>query len=398
MPLVWILFIVIIVKLIKDFRKNPAGTLLNPLFFLTLYSALYFLLPLFYIEYVLEVTNFPFQLHKTECMAWSLWYTGVFYLCYLKSSPMDFKLLDTGPSRYTYMYSKWVYWIISCVVILIIIIYVPSVLAVRDDRGAALSLYEAFNSRFRLRILMYCHYCVMFIMYWKHRKLKYFWPCLLYCIIDYSHGGRTVTLMSFTYFYIFLVHKTKKTYLLVASCAVLAMILSGVFQRSSVSEFIWGLYMAGAEFTSTYLTTVYMVDHPEYHIDGFNYFFVALSKVLPGGMVDKMLGFGEWYGNPLSDKIGLGYGLAGNLITEALVYGGKLFGIISPILMGLFCLLLNRIKRRDTLFVFLYTLLLTITIQNIVRSYFWGFCLYPIQILAYYLVFLYSDYRKKILA
>lgn len=395
--LVLIFLFYIIRSLLRSFLRNTAGTLINPLFWLLLYSIFYLLLPLLYVDFAIEATGLSFEaqsIHKAYI--WSIWYVLIFYLFYLKSSPIVCEFSDLSPSVTAYKCSLVVYWVILLLLILIILLYVPSIYAVREDRGAALNLYEVtINSRFKLRILIYCHYITMFILFWKDTKLRWLLPCILYILIDYSHGGRTVSLMTLTFCYFLVVLKYKRIFLLLILVCVMSLIFLGVLQRSTSTDFIWQLYMAGAEFSNTYLTTIYLSEN-DILFDGWSYFVVSLSKIFPGGVVDKLLGFGEWYGNDLSECIGLGYGLAGNIITEALIYGGPFFSFFQPIFIGLFCLLINRMKWRKSLFGFLYTLLISVSMQNVVRSYFWGFILYPISILIFYQFYLYNDYRKNI--
>lgn len=392
-----LLFIVLRI-LFRDFRKNPAGSLINPLFLLLLFSLLYFLVPLLYLDLILETTQFPdSSVNKISLYLFSIWYILIFLFFYKKSNPIECNFSDISPSYTVYRSSCYIYYIINIILILIVILYVPSIYSLKEDRGAALNLYEGMvNSRFKLRILMYCHFCSIFIIFWKKKTLKVLLPCLLYFIIDYSHGGRTVSLMTLLFCYYIYILKTQKTHIVFFLIIILLLLIAGIIQRSSSDELLWNLYMGGAEFSNTYLTTVYLVDHPDYRLDGLSYFIVSLSKIFPGGMVDKMLGFGEWYGNELSNDIGLGYGLAGNLITEGLVYGGMLFAIINPILIGLVCFFINKMRHRKELFFILFSLILSVSMQNIVRSYFWGFILYPIQILCFYLIFFYQDYFKRV--
>ena len=394
-----IIILIVIYTLLKDFIKNPAGSLINPLFTLLLFSVFYFILPLIYADYALEVSN----IHASKegvysAYGWSLWYTFIFYIFYTKSPKHICELSDQKPSKLSYKCAFTIYWIITFILLFIIVKYTPAVYAARDNRAVALSLYEGtINAPFKLRILQYCHYVTIFILYLKKRNLTWLLPCICYFIIDYSHGGRTVSLMTLMFCYFIVILHTHKTYIMQVLIIVFVMIMVGTIQRSTSADFLWNLYTTGSEFSNTYLTTIYLTDHPNYLLDGWSYILVSLSKILPGGFVDKLLNFGEWYGNELSKSIGMGYGLAGNLITEALVYGGNLFSFFSPIFIGYICFIINNVKGRKKLFFFLYALLLSISMQNIVRSYFWGFILYPIQILCFYLIFLYNDFSRTIL-
>lgn len=238
-PLILTLLIIVFISLIKGFKENPTGSILNPLFWLLLYSSFYFLIPLLYLDYSLEVTQFKCSTHaKSSAALLSIWYVLIFYICYLKSSNITCIFSKNSPSRISYIFSLACYTLITCLLIFIIIRYVPSIYALKDDRASALTLYEStVNGRFKLRILMYCHFCTMFILFWNNKKLYYLLPCILYVLIDFSHGGRTVTLMNLTFCYFIITLKTGKTYVIHIFCCLLLMIISGIVQRSSVYNF-----------------------------------------------------------------------------------------------------------------------------------------------------------------
>lgn len=395
--LLFLLFL-IFNSLLRRFLKNPAGSLINPLFYLLAFSTLYLLVPLLYIDFALTVVDIDIPVWAVkQAFGWSMWYVVIFYLFYLFSSDINCVFSGNCINHKLIKPLFIVYIFLSLVMLYIVLRYAPSVYAIKSDRGAALLLYETYvNGPFKLRILMYLHLVTIFMLFWRYKKYLYLSPCLLYLILDNSHGGRTVSFMILCFVYFLIVVKEQKTYLKYAICIVISFVFVGLLQRSTSSDLMWNLYMSGAEFSNTYLTTLYLLSHPDYLLDGDSYFFVSLSKILPGGIVDKILGFGEWYGNQLSDDIGLGYGLSGNIMTEALVYGGKLFCFFNPLFIGLFCFLLNRNNHRRTLFFVLYTLLFCISMQNVVRSYFWGFALYPLQFLLFFFFWLKSEYSKLV--
>lgn len=388
------------ISLVRRFRKNPAGSIINPLFHLLLFSLLYLLLPLYYIDFSLIIQN-DINISQTAISSaynLSLWYVACFYLFFCLSNDIkcEFNMKESLNIK-IYRIAKCLYFAINIILVLLIIRYVPSIYALKENRSAALLLYETIlNGTFKLRIIMYIHLITIFLIFWKSHKLRYLLPCSLYLIIDYSHGGRTVSLMILVFSYFIVLIKKKNTYFKYVISVVILMVVLGLLQRSTSNDLYWNLYMAGAEFSNTYLTTLYLLTNTNYSLNGLEYCIVSISKLVPGGIIDKLLDFGEWYGNDLSDKIGLGYGLAGNIITEALVYGGKLFSILQPIFIGLILLYINKATWRKTLGGILYTLLICIAIQNIMRSYFWGYLLYPIQFLVFWAFWLKSEYHKKI--
>ena len=387
-----------IYTLFRRFVKNPAGSLINPLFLLLCFSLLYFILPTFYIEYTLLVVQRNVESSTIlHAKLFSAWYVFCFLIFYLFS--IDQKLTLNGqPNNQTVLIAKTLWLLITILLIVIIVLYVPQIYAVRGNRGLAFSMYERLiNSRFKLRILLYTHIGIMFILFWKYRSLFWLLPCLLYLIIDYSHGGRTVSFIVLLFAYFVLILKTNRSYLKYAFFAIIALASLGVMQRGASTSLVVNLYMAAAEFTNTHLTTLFLLDDATlYKGSPSTYAVVSLSRVLPGGLVARLLEFDTWYGEGLSRNIGFGFGLAGNLITEALVYGGRYWAVINPLIIGGFLFLLNRTNLYKNLWGFLYILFICITMQIIVRQYFYGFVFYPLQMIFFPLFWSIAETRKKL--
>lgn len=398
MNYLFVVYILIIFWLLrKRFVACPTGSLTNPLFFVVGFGALYFLLPASYIEYILLVSGFPVEdniIH--ECWFWSFWYETIFLLFYLKSRDVKLKFNNVRASSQMLKIAQWLNIFLCLLLAFILLVYVPPIFAVHADRGAAFELYEyTINSPFRFRQITYCHMVIMFILVWNKRNLKYLFPSLAYLLIDYSHGGRTSSLIILLFAYFCFILINGKTYLKYAAVCLFFLIIVGLLQRSEATEFYEMLFSAGMEFSNTYLTTAYLIDHPEYHLNGFEYALVSFMKIFPGGVFDKMIGF-LWYGDILSDKIGIGYGLAGNLITEALIYGGKWFSLINPFLLGTLLYIFNAMRMKKTLLGILSIMLLCFTMQVSVRQFIWGFILYPFQIVLFYCIWAYPSFNKKI--
>lgn len=299
--------LVVLVIIAKRFVANPAGSLCNPLFYLVGFGALYFLLPASYLEYILLVAQFSIdETVVNQCRFWSFWYESVFLIFYLCSEDSKLVLSDSKPTKGTESIAWWLNLALCFFLIFILLVYVPPIMAIRSDRGAAFELYEySLNSPFRFRQITYCHMVVMFILVWGKRNLKYLLPCLGYLIIDYSHGGRTSSLIIFLFAYFCIILISGKTYIKYALVFIIGLTAIGLLQRSDATELSSIAFTAGVEFSNTYLTTAYMVATPDCHLDGLEYAIVSIMKIFPGGIVDKLTGF-LWYGDILSERIGIG--------------------------------------------------------------------------------------------
>jgi hypothetical protein len=83
-------------------------------------------------------------------------------------------------------------------------------------------------------------------------------------------------------------------------------------------------------------------------------------------------------------------------MSEALFYGGVPFAVASPFIIGGFLLLLNRMKWHTKIIGLTYILILIVSMQNIVRTYFYGFMFYPLEIILFALFPALSDLKKNI--
>jgi hypothetical protein len=356
------------------------------------------MVPALYIQFAARVLALTFSPQAFEKSQWlAIEYVTVFFIAYLISKDHIIQFTENLPGKMSRQIALIVYMLIPVILLFIITFFVPKVFALKHDRGTALMMYEkTIDGPFKLTILLYLHVAATFILFWKKKKLALLLPLLLYWIIDFSHGGRTMTLMTLIFGYILVVLKTEKTYFKYFLILILLMVVAGLVQRTTDSGWLWYLYMSGVEFSNTRMTTVYLFDHPEVHGDIVVYFANAVSKIFPGGFFAKLIDFGDWYGEYLAKKIGLGYGLAGNLMSEALFYGGVPFAVASPFIIGGFLLLLNRMKWHTKIIGLTYILILIVSMQNIVRTYFYGFMFYPLEIILFALFPALSDLKKNI--
>lgn len=395
----YILFLIAIpISLFKRLNANAAGNVVNPLFYLVVFSYLYLLVPGLYIDYAIEasgIRSIDYNANLAQLLC--LWYVAVFYLFYYASTDYKFEFTDNKPNKST-VYFAWIYSVvIFCLLLFVLVKDVPNVFIHRADRTLALTIYEeTINARYKLHILLFIQICCVFLLFWNNKNLKYLLLILPFLIIDFSHGGRTVSLIVIIFSYILYVLKYRKTYLLRLTLIIVCLALLGIMQRSNFVNLQWTAYLAAVEFSNTRLTTNFVVNDTNLRGDLPIYILNSLYKIFPGGLFSRLIDFGDWYGENLSEQIGIGYGLAGNLPTEAVYYGGIIFGFISPIFIGGFFKILNMMKIYRYPLGFFYLLLICIKSQDIMRSFFYGQMLYPIQIELFFMWFIIVEYKKRI--
>lgn len=398
---VCVLYILFVLRIaFRRFEANPSGSLLNPLFYLVVLSAFYFILPLTISHFTLSIIGWNIHSETIlKCTFISFYYCVVFLGFYLSSKDHAVQFAGGATKKEGILLAKILNALICILLLYIIVARVPSVFAVRGSRVAAYSLYQhSIESPFKLRIIMLVHFGILWLLFIRYRKYKWLLPLLAYLIIDFSHGGRIASVMTCLFFYIILVIDKKKTFLRWAIAAVILFLAAGVLQRDTVAaSIVWKLYSASLEFVNTYLTTIFLCEHPEYHQGALEYIIWSISKILPGGLVGRVMEFEGWYGELLSDRIGLGYGLAGNIISEALIYGGWLGGIINPFLIGGICLFVNSMKGKKTLAGSWSVLFLCLPMQENMRQFFWGYCFYPIQLVFFWGIWACSNWNAVVL-
>ena len=398
------LYIVIIISgifyTIKRFHRNPSGSLLNPLFYMVILSLFYFIIPLIFLPFSLKVMDMEVSQRTIfkSCFL-SFYYTSIFFLFYILSKDRNVRFSCVQFNNKSIKIAKIINICICILLIYIIIFRVPHILALRSSRGVAFGMYNnLIEGPFKFRLVLLFHLGIISFLFIKFKRYKYFLPLICYLIIDFSHGGRILSVIVLLFFYIHFVIDRGKSYIKYSFIAIISLIILGVLQRDS-SEFqlMWKIYSSVTEFCNTYLTTVYLIEHPEYSQDISSYTVLWISRCVPGGMVGKMMGIDTWYGELLSQEIGQGYGLAGNIISESLVYGGFYLALINPILIGFICYVINNLKGKDTLAGFWFVMYLCIPIQENFRQYFWGYVLYPVQLVFFWGIWAYPDWFKKIL-
>lgn len=384
----------------RRFNKNQYGSLTNPFFLLFNFSLLYFILPHLYLEYVIQVFEWDITPKaKTELLLFSIYYVAVFFAFYLLSK--DNEYIPSYRSENVDTRVIKIAWYLLCIMVLFITIYYfPKIFALKQDRTSALLFFEtSVNGKFKLRIILYIQMILSYLLFIRKKNFIWILALLPHIILDFSHGGRTTSLIVLIFFGICLLQKGFKIKLMTIVILGAFFVLSALFGRTRNvgQDIIWNIYLSMAEFHNTMMTSLYVINNPGYSDSLLAYIVVSLSKIFPFGLVDKLIGYGEWYGNNLSEAIGAGFGLAGNLITEGYVYGGRFLSIINPILISSVLLILTNTSFKTTSLGHLYTIIICATMQNIVRSYFWGFILYPFSILLFFLFFAIPVYRQVIL-
>ena len=115
----------------------------------------------------------------------------------------------------------------------------------------------------------------------------------------------------------------------------------------------------------------------------------------PGFIRRMAIGDVDYYWVDIEKNFGYGFGLAGNLLSEGLVYGSNLFVLINPFLISCMILLFNKIYSKN-LFCFISSFLFILTSQNIMRTSFWQFYLPIFYMTFVYFIYLINLFNRKV--
>jgi hypothetical protein len=130
------------------------------------------------------------------------------------------------------------------------------------------------------------------------------------------------------------------------------------------------LYLSG-ELCATRLTTVITYDSFLNSSDLFSYCLSSILNVFPSFITSIIIEQPENYTGIIRDyyehKLRHNTGMAGNIVSETLFYGGIPFAIITPIIIGSIFLFFNKIKIYQTLPGFIYYCLLIARLRNYFR-------------------------------
>jgi hypothetical protein len=171
----------------------------------------------------------------------------------------------------------------------------------------------------------------------------------------------------------------------------------GYLQRSGGSiEPLFSILMALGEFFSTGVTPLIVLKH-NIAFQFSELLLRIILSLLPGIVKAAFNDVNTSYINTIEEAAGLGYGLAGNLLSEALVYGGMIFALISPIIICLILYFINKTFLKKKLIGFLFIILILCSSQNIIRFSFYESILPILYTIAVWLFYLFPKLSKNII-
>lgn len=368
-------------------RKNKY-TLLNASFHILVLSYLYFTISSFFLDEFIEFQYSVepwFSTFSSESIAVTSllcnWFTLVSLFFYsLSKEPKEIKIAFF-PQKITYQIALIVTFSTTAIFIALLLIHGPSLIANSSNRFYLLRYFsQEFIGKYKYLYLMNILLASLSVIAWRKRTFKYFWVLIVPVITEFLTKGRDISFYMVVYTYINYVAVTKKLQIALFSPLILGIVGVGIIRSNNLDR-IQGigdtLLYVSAEVTATRLTTV--ITYNSFMNDGdlWTYLLNSILNVFPSSITSILIDSTDIYSNTIREYYrtklqSSSTGLAGNIVSEALYYGGISFAIITPIIIGAIFLFLNRIKIYRTLPGFIYYCIVIARLRNYFRIGFYN--------------------------
>ena len=391
------------------FKKDDFLIFLNPLFYLLFASYFYLTISsvLFdnFINYQLSFKPILGKITESDIAITNLlcnWTVLVFLFFYsLSKNWYVFYSIDYKPRKKTYQFALFFLGISALIYLLVIIIYGSDLF--NSSRREALEFYADLFARFRLENFTTLLLVSSTVLVWRFKESRWYLFLLLPIVFGMLAKDRDLLFQGGIFSYINLVILNRKTYFVLLLLGLVILLLFGLINDFSLEGNILtgqSLYNVLGEFFNTRVTTIIVYKNYLGYGNLIDYLKESLLTILPStiqtsildnSILDYHLEIKNYY-----NSIGINFGLAGNIVSEALFYGGTTFAIISPFIIALIFYILNllRIYRLFPGFIFLCLLLAKFYV--IMRSSFYDNFLEIFYLMFSYLIWLTWLEKNKI--
>lgn len=384
-------------------RAQAAGSsiALNFCLYPLVFSYFYLLLPSFLQDDNVAALVFRISPSARQSVDWlSIWAVFVFLAVYHLGKDKDRLLLaDLRISQSTRLVTRGIRYVISLSMTGILITHGPSLYAA-GSRGASYAIYEQLLDQFKLPLLFALALTSSIIGFLQNRRLLNFTPLTLFCFLDVLAGGRGYLFSSLLAIYLTYTARNSAPFKLVTVGFITmaaAVFVTAYYRR--IEDGLDPIFILFGEFYATRLTAQFTFDNFYAAGDILNYIVTFLSRFAPQFLLAPFLegAIDPSYAVILNNNTGLTYGLAGSLLSEALYYGGEIFGFIYPLLMALTYLCMQRSNLILSLPGYVFFILLAASTFNIFRGSFfltWATLVY--MTIFYLCPVMLKDLKKKV--
>jgi hypothetical protein len=332
----------------------------------------------------------------------SLFYLVLFVFYIVSNDPVIKKNDGLNVSK-DYFY--FLLFIGSLLLVYFIVVYIVSYLNVYPlrnvSRVAAFGAHVTLiNSPFKYGIFLNIAIFFVFIsliLPGRRQLLKYisFGIVFLILIVDYTHGGRAISIKFLILLYLAYVINTGRVGLKYFFFFSVLLATLGLIQRGGGAVGFEKIYIFFGEFILTRVTTdvVLSLNLTGALMQPIQCF---IFSILPGVVASFFEVQTCFLGGLIKDSTGLTFGLASNIVTESIYFFGNLY-LLSAFFIGFYFWVVNKYATRLGFLGFMFLIFLIISTQDLVRTSFYNYGLIFIYLLgSYLLVFSFLFFRKRI--
>ncbi len=379
--------------------KKNFYSLINPSFYLLLLSYLYltisstFLYNYIYLVRNIEpwFTTFSDESIQTTSLICN-WFTFVFLIFYIFSQEPKSVKLSFYPQKITYQIAIILTVLISIIFTFILIDKGGELQAIQGRHEALVFFSDKILVTYQYPYLLYFLLASLSVITWRSRNFKWYFVLIIPMITELLSRGRDLSFLILVYTYLNYVAISRKPRFLIITCIGLGLTAT-VFFRSrefhldQIGDIL--IYLFG-EIFATRLTTIITYDHFLASGNLGNFLLYSILNVFPSPITNFWVDTPRNYVYYLQDfyRYHLVYsnsGLAGNIASESLYYGGISFALITPIIIGTIMECINRLKIYQIFPGFIYCCFLIAKLRIFIRIGFYDSFFSLVTFMLFYL-------------
>ncbi|HEC8325006.1 TPA: oligosaccharide repeat unit polymerase [Providencia rettgeri] len=401
-----IIYIIFRYKRSVQYEKQ-LGFFLNPVLYLFIFSTFYLIVSSIILDYIppsifgVNIKQENFNFTQSVCIISNI-IIFIFYL-FIKDAKINFLPVKIKNTIYIY-YLSIIVLLISAYIAVILFIYWQELFNLRENRAIAYNYYVDFVDKpYKIDLILYlsiaCCFFINILNTPKWLQALSFTPLILILGLEYSHGGRTISLkIILLLFFVFLFKKNilnKKINIYKWSTFFLLLLLVGFLQRKSNSNDILNttdIAILFGEFINTRLTMnlIYPYMGEGSILEQLTFSFLGL---LPSSIRDNLLDYSSTF-DIIKNINNFDYGFASNITSDAIYFYGN-FYILNILLICFILQISHRLLLTGNLVRLFYLIIITINIQGFFRSSFFDYFFVYIYITTVYLIFIWFPFYKK---
>ncbi|EKO3674150.1 hypothetical protein M3923_002840 [Vibrio metschnikovii] len=395
------------------YRSNKAvksgdmvGFLLNPLLYFVFFGLLYLIFSNILVSlgaFNILPTGLPENINlKTHSSIYTTLFFVSLLFCYIFSKDikgLQFSLLKYKP--YNEFFLNFIVVMIFLLMTYILISHYKVLLSLRGDRASVYGYFaNDIYKPYKLGVVVNVYSAVLIFLSLSKNKMSRFivlLPFLIFALLDFLQGGRSIIIRLIVILYIIFAIKKNKLYIYQSFVCFVVLSIVFVWERLSSSSGLAALFTVFGEFIFTRLTVDYVLYY-NLHGDWYTALLKYVLSVFPGKLNGYFLEDEIGYAELISNYSGLSWGLAGNIVSEALFYFGNGF-IFSIVFVMLTCLVHYNRYTIMTMPFFIINIIYISNIQNIFRASVFEFGLVMLYLsISYLFLFSFLFFRKRSLS